>query len=514
MGEPVTDRPPAGTEREIIVASNRGPVSFVREEGRLVARRGPGGLVTALTGALQASGGLWIASAMTDEDRERARTGLNEGPIEGTTYSLRLLDLDPGTYEAFYNGISNRVLWFLHHYLWDVTTTPRFDDSSREAWRAYQAVNGRFAAAMSEEGGRLGSPPAYLVQDYHLSLVPALLRELRPDGAIAHFMHIPYPGPIYLRILPRFMWEELLRGLLGADLVGFHAARWADNFLLACRELEDAQVDLRRRIVRWNGHATRVGIFPLSIDADALRETAGSRETAEARTWIEEWRGETKLIVRVDRAELSKNILRGFAAYEEMLARYPNWQGKVKFLALLTPSREGIPEYRDYMKECSAAVDRVNERFERPGWRPVEMLVKDDYPLSIAAYQLYDVLLVNPVLDGLNLVAKEGPVLNEHAGVLVLSENAGAYAELGGQALRVNPFDLTETADALAAGLGMDAFARARRARGLRRAVARNRLDRWVPKQLEELDRFRSGRPERRGPPTRTTTRSRYRERP
>jgi trehalose 6-phosphate synthase len=289
------------------------------------------------------------------------------------------------------------------------------------------------------------------------------------------------------------MWEELLRGLLGADLVGFHAARWADNFLLGCRELEGARVDLRRRTVRWNGRATRVGVHPISVDVDALRETARSPETAEARRWIGDWRGDAKLIVRVDRAELSKNVLRGFGAYEEMLARHPHWQGRVKFLALLMPSRDTIPEYRTYLEECSREVERINERFGRPGWQPLKMLVKDDYPLSIAGFQLYDVLLVNPVLDGLNLVAKEGPVLNERDGVLVLSENAGAYAELGRHAVRVNPFDITETAEALVAGLDMDESERARRARGLRAAIGRNRLDQWVPKQLDELARFKKG---------------------
>jgi trehalose 6-phosphate synthase len=476
-------------QHEIVIASNRGPVSFVREDGAVVARRGAGGLVSALTGALQRSGGLWIASAMTGEDRERAKSGRVAFPGNGTKYSLRYLAFDPETYDAFYNGISNRVLWFLHHYLWNETGVPQFGEEVRAQWRSYRTVNEAFASALAEEGTRMAEPPVYLIQDYHLSLAPELLRRQEPDAAIVHFSHIPFAGPVYLRILPTFMREELLGGFLGADLVGFNSARWADHFLLACRELKGTRVDVRRRVVRWKGRETHVGTYPISIDVHALRRLAESAEAEAARRWVEDWRGEAKLVVRVDRAELSKNVLRGFAAYRELLSRRPEWRTKVKFLALLTPSRTAVPEYREYMDECSRAVDQINESFGRPGWQPVEMLVNDDLPLSIAAFQLYDVLLVNPVIDGMNLVAKEGPALNERNGVLVLSENAGAFSELGRHALGVNPFDITDTAQALATGLEMDGPERARRARGLRAAIARNRLDRWVPAQLEDLDR-------------------------
>jgi trehalose 6-phosphate synthase len=487
----VPETGPRQTEHEIVIASNRGPVSFVREDGDVVARRGAGGLVTALSGALQRAGGLWIASAMTEEDRERSKARWVDLPGNGTKYSLRYLAFDPETYDAYYNGISNRVLWFLHHRLWDETGVPPFDEEVHAQWRAYRTVNEAFAGALAEEGRRMAESPAYLIQDYHLSLAPELLRRQEPGAAIVHFSHIPFAGPMYLRTLPAFMREELLGGLLGADLIGFNATRWADHFLLACRELEGARVDVRRRLVRWQGRETHVGTYPISIDLGALRKLAESAEADAARRWIEDWRGETKLMVRVDRAELSKNVLRGFAAYHELLTRKPEWIGKVRFLALLTPSRDAVPEYREYMDECSRAVDRINESFGRPGWQPVEMLVNDDLPMSIAAYQLYDVLLVNPVIDGMNLVAKEGPRLNERNGVLVLSENAGAFAELGRYALRVNPFDVTETAHALAIGLEMEGAERARRARGLRAAIGRNRLDRWVPAQLEDLNRIR-----------------------
>jgi trehalose 6-phosphate synthase len=487
----VTDARSARSENEIVIASNRGPVSFAREEGEVVAKRGAGGLVTALVGALQRSGGRWIASAMTDEDRKLADAGWLDMTANGDKYWLRFLAFDPETYDAFYNGISNRVLWFVHHYLWDVTAAPRFDERDRDLWSAYRSANEAFAQELADEGARLPERAAYLVQDYHLSLVPALLREREPGAGIVHFSHIPFAGPLYLRILPTFMWQELLRGLLGADLIGFNAARWADHFMLACRELEGARVDLRRRVIRWEGGTTHVGVYPISIDVEALHEIGENPEAKDARRWIEDWRGEAKLIVRVDRAELSKNILRGFVAYEEMLGRNPDWHGRVKFLALLIPSRDAVPEYRDYMDECSEAVERINERFGREGWQPLEMILSDNLPMSVAGYQLYDVLLVNPVLDGMNLVAKEGPMLNERNGVLLLSENAGAYAELSHDAVKVNPFDIAETAQAIATALEMDEEERTRRAQGLRAAISRNRLDQWVPRQLDDLNRIR-----------------------
>jgi trehalose 6-phosphate synthase len=452
-----------------------------------------GGLVTALTGALKRSGGLWIASAMSEEDREHAEGGWLDLTDEGANYSLRYLSFEPPTYDAFYNGISNRVLWFLHHYLWDVAATPRFDAGVRGMWDAYREVNQGFARALADEGIRLPGTPSYLIQDYHLSLAPDLLRRMEPSARIVYFSHIPFAGPMYLQILPRSMREELLGGILGADLIGFHTGRWADSFLLSCRELSGARVDLRRKVVRWRGRTANVGVYPISIDVLALQDLAAGPAVTAARKEIEEWRGEARLIVRVDRAELSKNVLRGFDAYEDFLTGHPEWHGRVKFLALLTPSREAIPEYGDYLGRCAEAVSRIAEKFGRPGWDPLRMEIEDDLPRSIAGYLAYDVLLVNPVLDGMNLVAKEGPVVNDREGVLVLSENAGAAAELGGHALVVNPFDIAETSEALARALDMEPGERARRSRGLRAAIARSPLDRWVPRQLEDLDRVTAG---------------------
>jgi trehalose 6-phosphate synthase len=474
--------------RGVVVASNRGPVTFdLGEDGELTPRRGAGGLVTALSGALAAAGGRWIASALTEGDRRQAARGAFEVDAAGTAYRLRYLAFDAETFDRYYNGWTNRVLWFVHHYLWDTPRTPAFGADTDAAWEAFVEVNRAFANALAEEGDALGGGPAFLVQDYHLSLVPAMLKELRPGARIAHFSHIPFAGPSYLRILPERQRSALLAGLLGADVVGFHAPEWAERFLLSCRLLDGARVDLRRRVVRFGGREVRVRVYPIGLDVPALEEEAGRDDVREAERRIADWRGDAKLLLRVDRAELAKNVLRGFLAYDRFLERNPSWRGRVTFLALLNPSRESLPEYAAYVRECVAAADAVNARWGTGAWQPVDARVRDEYAETLAGYRLYDALLVNPTLDGMNLVAKEGPMLNANDGAVILSETAGAFQELGRWVLPVDPFDLDQTADAIRAALEMPADERAARRRGLRAAVRRNPPQRWVDAQLRDL---------------------------
>jgi trehalose 6-phosphate synthase len=450
-----------------------------------VPKRGGGGLVTALSGALSRAGSLWIASAMTPEDRERGQVERGDPDGNGTGTSLRFLPIDENTYERYYNGIANNVLWFVHHYLWDMVRVPLFNERTRADWRAYRRVNEAFAAALADES--IGSP-AFLVQDYHLSLVPALLRRRVPSARIAHFSHVPFAGPTYIGILPTWMREELLAGLLGADIVGFQASNWADNFLLACRTLPGTKVNLRHRLVLWEGREIKVRVYPVSIDAPALEEAARSPEVERARTRLKRSLAGSKLILRVDRAELSKNILRGFLAFEQLLQRRPDWIGRVRFMAHMDPSRGSILEYRRYTRQCLYAAERINRTWGQPDWKPIDIQMEDDQPGLLAAYRLYDVLLVNPLFDGMNLVAKEGPVLNRRRGALVLSKNAGAHDELGRYALSVNPFDVSETVEALEAALLMGGEERRRRARGLRAAILRNPPEAWMLDQLGDLD--------------------------
>jgi trehalose 6-phosphate synthase len=474
----------------VLVASNRGPVRFIDEDGDLVAKRGAGGLVSALAPVVQETGGLWVASAMGAEDRrkaEEAPDGRLEVVLDDAKYSLRLLSFDEETYERAYNSISNRLLWFLHHYLWDLPRSPALLADTAEAWDAYRAYNRAYAQALAEEVG--DTPTDVLVQDYHLMLVPAELRRLAPRARIAYFHHIPFAGQDYMRLLPRAMRDELLIGLLGADVVGFQWERWAENFLVSCRLLEGADVAPRRHRVNWGDRMVSVGVYPISIDARALREAAAAPEVRKRRRAIEGWRAGRALVLRVDRAELSKNVLRGFQAFGDFLTRYPEWHRRVVFLALLQPSRRSIPEYRAYTEECLGAAERINADFREPGWAPIEVRVNDDFEEALAAYGLYDVLMVNSLMDGMNLVAKEGPVINRRAGSLILSHNAGATAELGQNALGVDPLDVTGTADAVHEALDMPQEERIRRARALRRAAAAITPAAWAARQIQNLER-------------------------
>jgi trehalose 6-phosphate synthase len=479
----------------LIVASNRGPVTFESDDlGRLVPRRGSGGLVTALVGALQASRGLWVAAAMSDDDRRivaSADRGLIDLEDFGSSYRVRLLDIPAETYDAYYNHVSNGILWFVHHYLWDTVRTPAFGEETDRAWNEYVRVNRTFAQALAEEGDRQLGRPVYLIQDYHLALVPRLLRELRPDALIAHFSHTSIAGATYLRTLPGKIREGVLRGLLGADVLGFHSQLWAENFLMSARQLPGVRADLFRSRLVTEGRDVLVRIHPISVDARPMRETAATPEVRELRRRLNVWRGNNRLILRVDRLELTKNIVRGFRAFEVLLQRHPEWRGRVRFLALLSPSRVELPEYRAYTDECLAEAERINRAFGGPDWIPIEVRVKDDYLGAIAAYGLYDVLLVNPIYDGMNLVAMEGPLLNRRQGVLVLSRNAGAYWRLSKYAVAINPFDLGEMADALFDALEMSGEERARRARGLSRLVLSNPPERWVRGQLDDLQVIR-----------------------
>ena len=479
------------TDRKILVASNRGPVSFVPDDGgELQPRRGAGGLVTALTGAVQATGGLWVASAMSSHDRAVATStpsGRLDVIVDDSKHAIRLLSVEPEEYDRFYNGVSNHLLWFLHHALWDLPVTPSFDHDTRRDWDAYRMVNQVFGKALAEEIDR--SPADVLIQDYHLSLAPAVLRSLAPQARIAYFHHIPFAGTPQFSLVPSWMRRELVIGLLGADLLGFQSARWGDAFLAACRGVEGTTVDARRRTVRWEDRVVHVGTYPISVDAASIQQLAGSPEVRAKRARLEERLNGRRMLLRVDRTEPSKNILRGFEAFAAFLRAYPGWRSRVTFLALLNPSRQRVPEYRAYVARCREEVDRINEEFGEPGWQPIELSIHDDFEEVVAAYCLYDALLVNSILDGMNLVCKEGPLVNDRHGVLLLSRTTGAFDELGRHAVPVDPLDIVATGDALNAALRMPPAERARRAAALRRVAAASTPADWVERQLRDLDR-------------------------
>lgn len=474
---------PPAIESPLVIASNRGPVTFEPDgAGGFKAQRGAGGLVTTLSGVFYRDEATWVSAALSDADRIVP----DEAAVdESIGLQLRFVSLDPDVYEGYYNEIANGVLWFTSHFLWDIARAPVFDAKTDEAWSAYEKANRAFAEV-------LDAAPAdavFLIQDYHLSLVPRYLRDLRPNARIVHFSHVPHPGQTYMRLLPVGVRESLVRGVAGADVIGFQTRTWAENFLLSARALAGAKADLRRFRLSLDGRTSLVRPFPVSVSAEPLRAMSGDPEVRAIRDEIKASLGDQKLLLRVDRLEPSKNILRGFRAYELFLRRHPQWHGKVRFLALLTPSREELDAYREYGDECLAEAHRINTELGRDGWAPIVVRLQHDMPYAVAAYGVYDALIVNPVFDGMNLVAMEGPLVNRKTGVLVLSRNAGAFGRLGRHAIGVNPFDVRETADAIAQALEMGSDERQRRARGLSRTVLAHTPATWLADQLNLLDR-------------------------
>ncbi|MEU5430056.1 trehalose-6-phosphate synthase [Streptomyces olivoreticuli] len=473
----------------IVVASNRGPVSYKQDaDGRLTAGRGGGGLVSGLSSMDRDAGAVWVCTAMGEGDREAARRAGRRLDTEDTGgHRVRMLDIDPDTFAAAYNGIANSVLWFIHHLLYETPLAPVFDADFRRQWAAYEAYNTAFADALAEEAAQ---GAAVLVQDYHLTLVPALLRERRPDLRIGHFSHTPWAPPDYYRLLPDDIAEQVLRGILGGDRAAFLTERWAEAFADCCARVLGAEIvrGAGGTAVLFEGRTTRLGVHGLGVDADFLRERAHRADVEERMAALREQIGpDRKAIVRIDRTELSKNIVRGLHAYRRLLEEHPEWLGKVVHVAFAYPSRQDLRVYRDYTAEVERVAREINSTFGTVDWEPVALHVKDDFARSLAAYRLADVALVNPIRDGMNLVAKEVPVVSDHGCALVLSREAGAVAELGDDALVVNPYDVEATARALHSALLMDPDERGARSKRLSVAATALPPARWFLDQLAAL---------------------------
>ena len=471
----------------LILVSNRGPVTF-GPDGEV--KRGGGGLVTALTGLASHRESVWIASAMSDEDVEKAeesggRPFTVDSPAGGT-YDVRLVASDQTAYDRFYNVFANPMLWFIQHYLWDLSNAPDIRRNEVEAFEyGYNVVNEDLAAAVCDEIEGVDEP-VVMVHDYHLYTLPALVRRARPDAFLHHFIHIPWTQPDAWRVLPRGIRREIFEGLLSNDIVGFHTRSYRWNFLQCCRDLMDLDVDFGRGIVHFDGREVWVRAYPLPIDADSTGRVAASDRTKEFEAELLKRRRE-HLILRVDRADLSKNVLRGFSAFDLFLEQHPEFAEKVTFIAQLMPSRTDVPEYAEYLERIEALVAVVNHRHGTPDWMPIQLKLRDDLEEAMASYKHYDVLLVNAMFDGMNLVAKEGPLVNARDGVSILSENTGAHEELGEFALSVNPFDIQETADSIHAALTMAPQERARRMRGLQEIVTTRDPGNWIDEQLEDI---------------------------
>jgi trehalose 6-phosphate synthase len=451
-----------------VIASNRGPLSFrLDDAGETVARRGAGGLVSGLAPLVVGTDTIWIAAAISAGDRAVADSGV----VEAEGFRTQLLAIDPGTYAMAYDVVCNATLWFLYHGLFDLARRPRFDHRFAEAWQSYRSVNETFAHAVAADAP---DGAAVLVQDYHLGLLGPMLATRRPDLRAVHFSHTPFAPPDLMRVLPDRYAVELLEGMAGHHACGFHTRRWADAFEASCAEFGVTPPD--------------TFVAPLAPDPDDIGAVASSPACDLAHRELDDLLGERRFIVRVDRIELSKNLVRGFHAFDDLLTRYPEWRGRVVFGAFIYPSREGLPEYLAYRQEVESIIERINERWRTPDWEPIVADLSDDFPRSVAALRRFDVLLVNPIRDGLNLVAKEGALVNERDGLVALSAEAGAWAELSGAVRQVHPYDITGTADVLAAALAASPEERATESAELRRrAQARTPAD-WLADQLAAAD--------------------------
>ncbi|MGZ5325251.1 MAG: alpha,alpha-trehalose-phosphate synthase (UDP-forming) [Solirubrobacterales bacterium] len=484
--------------RPLTIVSNRGPAEFNRdpETGERVLMRGGGGLVTALTGLATHRKTLWVASAMTDEDVAVA-TESGGDPVEieldGVSYDVCMVASDPEAYDRFYNTIANPILWFIQHYLWDLSNAPDIRRVEYEAWdRGYKVVNADIAAQVLRSVADQDEP-LVMLHDYHLYTTAGLIREARPDAFLQHFVHIPWSQPDSWRILPGRWREEIFRSMLANDIIGFHTRSYCHAFLQCCRELLELEVDWERRAVIHDGRETWVRNYPLSIDADRLYRAAESEEVAGYEAELLRRRRD-HLIIRVDRADLSKNVLRGFSAFDTFLDQHPEFREKVTFVAHLQPSRLDVPEYAEYMERIEALVAVVNHRHGTTDWMPIDLRIYENFPEAVARYKHSDLLIVNSLFDGMNLVAKEAPAVNTRDGVVMLSENTGAHEELADCTLSVNPFDIQEQADSIHRALTMGAEERRMRAERLKEIIFSRDPGDWVDEQLADIRAKQEGR--------------------
>jgi trehalose 6-phosphate synthase len=472
----------------IVIVSNRGPFSFKHDDGEFHVVRGSGGLVTALGALAERHDVLWVASAMDRDDRVWAEEqGGQAKEVEGI--HLRLIRPQKDSYQQHYNVISNPLLWFIQHQLWDVPRAPNITYDTWKAWEeGYQRINEQFAKVVTQSVKDVDRPVIVLPQDYQLYMVPYYLRRhLKRHVHIQPFVHIPWPGPDAWHVLPQVIRNAILSSLLVSDRVGFQTQKDAFNFVQTCRfYLDDAHSRGSRDSIHYHGRKIRAMTYPISIDVEKVQSIVEEPQTRLLKDQLINLVGDRKLILRVDRIEPSKNILRGLAAYRVFLDMYPEHRGNVQMLALLVPSRMEVGEYQDYLRDIMAEAGLINAQFSDPFWEPVRVIVGDNYPRAIAAMQLYKVLLVNPIADGMNLVAKEGVLVNQQDGVLLLSEHAGAFYELGEHVLTVSPFDIYGTAESLNMALKMPLEDRRKRADSLRNLVQKADVKEWFYAQADD----------------------------
>jgi trehalose 6-phosphate synthase len=467
----------------LFVVSNREPYMHVRGERQPQVIVPASGLVTALEPILSACDGTWIAHGSgnadrsTVDDHDRLRV-----PPDNPRYTLRRVWLTPEEERGYYLGFANEGLWPLCH---TAHTRPVFRP---EDWEHYQRVNRRFAEAVLDEMSTTEAP-ILLLQDYHFALLPRLIKEQRPGARVAIFWHIPWPNPEVCGICP---WEkELLEGLLGADLIGFHTQAHCINFLGSVDRALEARTEWDRFTVTRQGHVTKVRPFPISVAfPDALSAGRPARSSSEERSaLLAELQGEGCILgVGVDRVDYTKGILERFQAIERFLETYPVYQKRFTFVQVGAPSRTDIPRYREFLEEVDREARRINDRFQAGRWKPILFLREHHSHQDIQRlYRAADLCMVTSLHDGMNLVAKEFVAAREdERGVLILSTFAGASKELT-DAMLVNPYDTKQLAEAIRAAIEMPELETTIRMQRMRRIVREHNIYRWAGDLLSDL---------------------------
>jgi trehalose 6-phosphate synthase len=479
----------------LIIASNRGPVEYQLTQNKdLKARRGAGGMVTALIDAGNRMEVTWVAMAMTEGDRQAAKKAeqdheMLKSPIAGQNMQLQYVTVSKDVYRKHYERISNELLWFLQHYMYDPTQESTTASQLQDAWEhGYVAANQAIADAINREIERDDTVPVVMLQDYHLYLVPKMIRAVHPTIIMQQFIHIPWPDIRCWYFLPGNIAQAIYSGLIGNDIIGFQTERDARNFLEGARTLlEGAVVDFEEGAVWWQGHRTQTRSYPISISVNEERKIVNSAAGRRAAEQIKPLLSD-KTIMRVDRIEPTKNIVRGFQAYADVLAKHPELHGHVTFIAFLVPSRQTLPMYRRFDSDVRAIIEEINNQYGTEDWTPIQAFFGNDRVRALAAMQFYDVLLVNPIIDGMNLVAKEGPVVNTNDGVLVLSRTAGAFQQMAKGSIPTSPTDLGETALALYRALTLTPEERQKMAETVRQSVERSDLTVWMARQIDDIN--------------------------
>ena len=474
-------------DRPLILLSNREPYEHVEgPDGEISVRLPPGGLVSALDPTLRRTHGVWVAWGSGSADRimsDRFGRVAVPPPPEEPSYTLRRVWLDEADVEGYYLGFANSVLWPLCHLL------IQHLQFRADQWERYRTVNARFAAAAAEEAERLSGRPIVWIQDYHLALVADLLRT---DGMFIHqFWHIPFPPAEMLHLLPYGVYEALLRGLVGNDLLEFHTDRYADNFLdCVAKLLPDAVVDRDARAVSYRGRATSVGVFPISIDVERFETLADDADVARR---AEALRAQyatdgRQLVVSVDRIDYTKGIPERLRALDLLWQETPELRGRFTMLIVMTPSRSELVPYHTLQAEIVAQVNEINGRFARHDWTPIVPLPENaDAPELAAIYRAADLCLVSSLQDGMNLVAKEFIACQiDERGVLVLSRFAGAAEEIDGAVL-VNPFNVDGFAAGIRHALEMPISERRRRMHEMRERLRHATIYDWLAAITERV---------------------------